>query len=87
MAEQKKTTDHNAIQQFAENRDMKPAAVKTTTSDGGQEMIRLMQPKSSESDNENLKEISWNEWFEDFDKNKLALVYDEESNFNKLVNR
>lgn len=87
MAEQKTTTDHKAIQQFAEKRDMRPAAVKTTASDGGQEMIRLMQPKSQQSENENLKEIPWDEWFEDFDKNKLALVYDEESNFNKLVNR
>ena len=87
MTEQKKTTDHAEIKNFAEKRDMKPAAVKTDASDGGQHLIRLMQPSSPQSQNENLNEISWNDWFEDFDKNKLALVYDEENNFNKLVSR
>lgn len=87
MADEKKTTDHKEIQQFAENRDMRPAAVKTDAADGGQHLIRLMQPSSAQSENDNLKEISWDDWFKDFDQNKLALIYDEDSNFNKLVSR
>jgi hypothetical protein len=44
-------------------------------------------------EDESLEEISWNEWFEAFDANGLALVYQEqteggeESRFNKLVSR
>jgi len=54
-------------------------------------MIRLDFPGFSGEDS--LQSVSWDEWFEAFDKNKLALVYQEElagggkSNFNKLVSR
>jgi len=34
---------------------------------------------------ENLREISWDDWFEAFDANGLALVYDPGSRFNKIV--
>jgi len=82
MSEEKKTTDHKAIQSFAEEHNLKPAAVKDND-----ELIRLMQPQSSASESDNLKEISWNDWFEAFEKNNLALVYGAGNSFNKLVSR
>jgi hypothetical protein len=45
------------------------------------------------SGEDTLEPISWDAWFEAFDKHNLALVYEEKtasgqkSNFNKLVSR
>jgi cobalamin biosynthesis Mg chelatase CobN len=52
-----------------------------------------MFPNYGESEEESLEEISWDDWFEEFDKRNLALIVQEEtasgkkSNFNKLVGR
>jgi len=54
-------------------------------------MIRLDFPGYSGADS--LQEISWDDFFESFEANNLALVYQEKtaggksSNFNKLVRR
>ena len=54
-------------------------------------MIRLDFPGFSGEPS--LQAISWEEWFDGFEKNHLALVYQEKtrsgqkSNFNKLVSR
>jgi hypothetical protein len=54
-------------------------------------MIRLDFPGFSGEGS--LEEISWDEFFDAFDKNELALLYQEKtatgkrSNFNKLVSR
>lgn len=86
--ETKKTTDHNTIKKWAEERDAKPAVV---AKDGEEtELLRLDFPGYAE---DNLKEIDWDSWFKIFDENNLQLAYQEEtkdgekSNFNKLVNR
>ncbi len=81
------TTDHNTIKKFAEDNKLKPARVEGTEESGG--LIRLMQPSSSQSESDNLEEISWDEWFDAFDQNELALIYDGDGNksFNKLVSR
>jgi hypothetical protein len=34
-----------------------------------------------------LEEISWDEFFEQFDENELALVLEDKSNFNKIISR
>jgi hypothetical protein len=91
MSSGKTTTNHDEIRKWAEERGAKPACVKGT---GGKEdagVIRLDFPGYSGGDS--LQEISWEEWFEKFDENNLALLYQEEtkdgkeSNFNKLVSR
>src|SRR5918912_3032559 len=88
------TTDHDEIRRWAESRGGKPARVEETGSGGDDPgVIRLMFPEASQAHDENLEEISWEEWFEAFDGNGLALVYQEqtaggdESMFNKLVSR
>jgi hypothetical protein len=54
-------------------------------------MLRLDFPGYSGADS--LQEISWDEWFDQFDDQRLALLYQEktkdgqQSNFNKLVSR
>src|SRR5262249_47021401 len=91
-AKSKVTTDHEQIRKWAEKRGAQPACVKGTgrkRSDIG--MIRLDFPGFSGEDS--LKPITWEQFFDAFDRNNLALVYQEKtatgrsSNFNKLVDR
>jgi hypothetical protein len=71
----------------------KSAAVKGTGGSGDTGMIRLEFPGYSRSRDKSLQEIGWDEFFEKFDDNNLALVYQdktasgEKSDFNKLVSR
>lgn len=89
-SESKTTTDHDEIRAWAEARDAKPASVSDTGSGDDPGVIRLNFPGYDEDD---LEEISWDDFFEKFEENKLALLYQEEtaggerSNFNKLVSR
>ena len=81
------TTDHEAIRKWAESKGGKPAAVERTHQGGDVGIIRIMFPQAQQSEHGSLVEISWDEFFEEFDKRNLALVYDERSMFNKIVGR
>jgi hypothetical protein len=80
----KETTDRETIRKWAEARNGKP--VRT-----GSAGIDLDFP--GYSGGENLTEISWDEWFDEFEKRNLKLLYQEQtkageqSNFNQLVSR
>ena len=86
----KTTTDHDQIQQWVEERSGRPAKVKGTEK-GGSAMLRIDYPGYSGEDT--LEQISWDEFFRIFDENKLALLYQEEtenggkSRFSKFVER
>jgi hypothetical protein len=81
------TTDHETIQSWAKRHGGKPAAVAQTHEDGDVGIIRIMFPTSKRSEHEGLTEISWDEFFEEFDSRDLALVYEDDSRFSKLVKR
>lgn len=81
------TTDHDAIRKWAESKGGKPAAVKRTHSEDDVGIIRIMFPERPESEHDALEEISWEEFFEEFDKRSLALLYDKDGLFNKIVGR
>lgn len=81
------TTDHDAIRKWAEGKGGKPAAVDRTHKDGDVGIIRIMFPKSPRSEHENLVEISWDEFFQEFEERELALIYDEDGLFSKIVGR
>jgi hypothetical protein len=81
------TTDHAKIKKWAEKHGGKPAAVDSTHSKGDVGIIRLMFPKAQQSEHGSLVEISWDEFFEQFEESGLALIYDENSNFNKIIGR
>lgn len=92
MASSHPLTNHDQIRRWAEARRAKPARVQgteRTKDDVG--MIRLDFPGYSGAGS--LEEITWEEWFEEFDENDLELIVQEEtasgetSNFNKLVKR
>lgn len=87
MATAQPTTDPNEIRQWVEARGGHPARVKQTGSRKDPGVLRIDFPGFSGEDT--LEEIEWDEFFEWFNRNRLAmLLSDEEGNrFNKLVSR
>jgi len=85
------TTDHQKIRQWAEERGARPACVKGTGNRQDTGMIRLDFP--GYTGGESLQPVSWDDWFEKFEDNNLALLFQEttargeRSSFNKLVSR
>ncbi len=93
MAESKtKTTrDHDEIRRWVEEHDGKPASVRGTEDGDEAGVLRIDFPGGAGEDR--LEHIEWDEWFEKFDENDLAFLYQEEtkegeeSRFSKLVSR
>ncbi len=87
MAQAKRTTDHDEIRRWVEERGGFPATVKRTHQGGDPGLLRIDFPGFSGEDS--LETISWEEWFRGFEENELAFLYQDErdSRFNKLVRR
>lgn len=85
------TTDHDEIPRWAEERDAVPTVVRATHEEEGSGILRFDMPGYDPGDD--LEEVSWEEFFQIFDDNRLAMVYQEEtasgeqSNFSKFVSR
>ena len=84
----KTTTDHEEIRRWAEERGGKPSTVAGT---GGDEpgILRIdFPPYGNEG---KLEDICWDDWFQKFEENNLALLYEDKparggtSYFNKLI--
>ena len=92
MSSSKRTTDHTKIRRWAEARDGKPARIRSPAEADEAGLLRIDFPESSH-DEEELEEITWDEFFEKFDEKALAFVYQEKtaagerSRFNKFVSR
>lgn len=83
MASAEPITDHDQIRQWAEKHGGRPSKVDTG-GEGGILRLDFQEP------DENLTEISWEEFFEIFEDNDLALLLpedDDDSRFNKFVAR
>jgi hypothetical protein len=84
-SETRTTTDHDEIRRWAEAHGGKPAVVR------GTEVLRIDFPGGAGEDE--LEHVSWEEWFDRFDRNNLAFLYQErkaggeDSTFHKLVAR
>ena len=90
MSAAKTTTDHETIRKWVEKHGGKPAHVKSTAKKGETGILRIDFPAPADPDDDadsKLEEISWDEWFEVFDAEKLAFLYQDKNNFNKLVSR
>ena len=81
------TTDHKKIRRWAESKGGKPAAVRSTHTKEDVGIVRVMFPEAPQSEHDNLVEISWEEFFRQFEDSKLALLYEEDSLFSKIVGR
>jgi len=89
MSEAETTTDHKQIRKWAEERDARPASVGGTGNKGEAGILRLdFGPKEDK-----LDEISWDEFFEKFEQEKLAFLHQDKtadghvSRFHKFVRR
>jgi hypothetical protein len=92
MTDATKTTDHEEIRQWVEERKGKPAAVPGTSREG--EDVGLLRIDFAEDgDDEGLEAISWDEFFDKFEEKQLAFLYQEQkangepSTFNRLIVR
>ena|SRR5438874_13140083 len=87
--ESRATTDHGEIRRWVEERDGTPACVRGTGGRDDAGLLRIDFP--GHSGEGSLQEIGWDEFFEEFEEQGLALLYQEtakdgeHSNFNKLV--
>lgn len=81
------TTDHEKIRRWAGKHKGVPAAVEATHDEDDTGIIRIMFPRSPRSEHDALVEISWDDFFAEFEKRKLALIYDPDSMFSKIVSR
>jgi hypothetical protein len=84
-------TDHDEIRSWAEDRGASPACVRGTGDSDDVGILRLDFPGYIGQDK--LQELSWDEWFPNFDDSGFVLLVQDEtadgerSNFNKLVSR
>ena len=90
MTLSKTTSDHDEIRRWAHARGAVPSEVASTHSRNEPGILRFHFPNAPGEKDANLREISWDAFFEKFDENNLQLVYQEKtdgerSNFNKLV--
>jgi hemerythrin superfamily protein len=83
----KATIDHEAIRAWVEERGGKPAHVASTGDEEDPGILRIDFPGFSGEGT--LEPISWSEWFDAFEENRLAFLYSDDVNsrFNKLVSR
>jgi len=92
MSTSTQTHDHNKIKSWAEERGGVPAVVKDTSSSDSEGVLRIHFPDNSDSKDE-LEKISWEDFFDNFEKNKLDFLYQDkksdgkQSTFHKFVNR
>lgn len=77
------TTNHKEIRRWVEENNGRPACVKGTGKGNDPGMLRI----DFDDKDATLNEITWDKWFEWFDKNELALLRSDETRFNKLVSR
>ena len=90
-AEAKTTTNHDEIRQWVEERGGSPARVKGTEKGDSVGLLRIDYPGFTGEDT--LEPITWEDFFQAFDENKLAFLYQEEtkdgkeSRFSKLIDR
>src|SRR5688572_19687990 len=87
------TTDHQEIRQWVERRGGRPATVRGTEQGSEEAGVLRIDFPEQRADDAQLEEISWDEFFEKFDEEELAMVLQETtangqpSYFNKIVSR
>lgn len=84
---QKTTTDHNEIKRWAEAHNGIPSVIKNTEQGSGAGLLRIHFPENSSDDD--FKKVSWDTFFETFDKKDLKFIYqdDKDSTFHKFISK
>ena len=90
-SEAKRTENHDTIRRWVEERNARPTRVKGTGGGDDPGILRIDFP--GYGGEQELEEISWEEFFQKFDEQDLSFLYQEQtadgelSNFNKFVRR
>jgi len=81
MAQATTTTDHKTIRKWVEDRGGSPATVKET---GGAEpgILRIDFPGGA--GDESLQPVSWDDFFDKFDQERLAFLHQDTTDDGKL---
>ena len=91
MSTSNQTHDHHVIQEWVEKRNGIPTRIKGTGKQDDDGLLRIHFPENSKSDN--FEDMGWDDFFADFEKNKLDFLYQdkkadgETSTFHKFVER
>jgi len=91
MSTSKITTDHEEIKRWVTERGGHPARVKGTEDKKSAGLLRIDYP--GYAGEETLEPISWEEFVNAFEKNRLAFLYQDKtsdgklSRFSKLISR
>ena len=85
MASAKATVDHETIRHWVEKHGGCPAHVKSTGSQQDPGILRIDFPGFSGQ--QSLEQISWDEFFTEFERRQLALLYEPSGLFSKIVGR
>ena len=78
-----RTKNHEVIRHWAEERGAKPATVPGTEHEGRPGVLRFNFPGYG---GEELREISWDEWFKVFDSRDLTFIFQEHLKDGRLSN-
>ena len=90
MSSAKTTTSHEEIRKWVEKRGGHPAVVSATeNNDRAGGLLRIDYDEPGGNNDDRLHRITWNEFFDIFDKNGIAFLYDPEgdSRFSKFVQK
>jgi hypothetical protein len=90
MSSARTTTNHEEIRKWVEKRGGHPAVVSATENKGGASgLLRIDYDEPGGNDDDRLHRITWNEFFEIFDRNGIAFLYDPDSDsrFSKFVQK
>jgi hypothetical protein len=87
VASASRTTDHQTIMEWVEARGGHPAHVKRGNNADDPGILRIDYPGYSGA--QSLEPLDWDTWFDAFETNRLAFLYQDEkdSRFSKLVRR
>jgi hypothetical protein len=89
MSERKITTDHEKIKKWAEMRSAVPCTAESIEEPDDRTILRF----GFQNKEEDLEAVSWDEFFEAFERNNLAFLYQDRtatgraSRFYKFVSR
>jgi hypothetical protein len=88
MSRAEPLTDHDRIRHWAEQRGVRPARVRSTAGKGSGGLLRL----NFGQQDDDLEEITWDEFFTIFERSRLALLAQDEAPsgkklFAKLISR
>ncbi len=84
------TRNHDEIRRWAQEHGAVPCEVAGTERNSEAGILRFEFSHAPNRNDQNLKEISWDEFFRKFDENNLQLLYQDssdgaKSNFNKII--